>query len=86
MPIPDSYVPAAWRGTTCCDANGDIGIELEQPDGVIHRFRLHQLPALDLAQTILEFQLRHLYETRTQSDKSSGTPSAEGSPAEGQKV
>lgn len=82
--IPPSYVPASWRCTLPIDpATQETGIGFTQPDGSVIRLRLSLSDAWQLSDSLHDYLTD--YEEALQSDKSSGNPSVDGSPDEGQK-
>lgn len=87
MSIPKSYKPARWRGTLPADERGRVAFCLDVAGEGTVRYVLEAEDAGQL-QGSLEVSLsRYRSGTNSQSPRSSGIPSSDGSkPAEGQKV
>ncbi len=89
----DEHIPAKWMGTgPVCRHCGTMGLSIEGDDGCRYRFRI---PADSMRQLIeagtdmLDYVPapgQGCGQCRSQSDKSSGSPHAEGSISEGQSV
>lgn len=83
--LSPAFLPAKWRGTTNTD--GDIiGISFDLADGSIVRLALDMESARHVSETLLEYAGPYWVRTNSQSDKSDGSPSRDGSPQEGQNV
>lgn len=83
MPLHPDFKAATWRGTTASDGE-IVGISFDLEDGSIVRLKLDARNAHHAAGTLLENLCRGHVSTLIQSDSSSGSPSREGSPQEGQ--
>jgi hypothetical protein len=76
------FAAATWRGTT--NSNGiDLGISFDTPDGVV-RLRLNEACARHLSESIAYSLDGEGRRTKSHSEMSSGMPSVEGSPNDGQ--
>lgn len=77
------FAPAALRGVTAPSATG-AGLSFDRGDGRVTRLWLTKDDLCQLAAMLDHYGLRA--ETRDHSDMSSGIPSSEGSPQDGQNV
>ena len=83
MSIPSAYYPASWHCTTKVDPiTQEIGLGLIRPDGEVIRARLNVSDAWNLAESLTEYLSAY---DASQSAKSFGNPSEDGSPESGQK-
>lgn len=81
--IPPDYTPAAVRYVSRkCDATGDIAVSLALPNGTVARYRLQPKDVAFLQQGLALYAGR----CACQSSSSSGMPSSDGSPHDGQNV
>lgn len=82
--LPETYEAAEWRCTLPVDPVAHAaGIGFTKPDGSVIRLMLSVDDARQLAGSLSAYLV--LYDAPSQSDRSSGKPSVEGSPDEGQK-
>ncbi len=75
--IPNSYVKAEWRCTLPVSSDGYIGIGFNLGNEVI-RIQISKEHARHLSESVADYLDQHA----SQSDISSGSPSADVSPAE----
>lgn len=79
--IPSSYVVASFRGVLPVDASVDrVGFSLDTPFGT-QRFALSVADARTLSRLLADYT-----QPTFQSESSSGSPSCDGSPHDGQNV
>ena len=82
--LPESYECAEWRCTLPIDPVAQAtGIGFTKPDGSVIRLMLSVEDSRQLAESLTEYLAD--YDALSHSDNSSGNPSADGSPNEGQK-
>ena len=81
--IPPRYIQAKPRAVLRPSDDGDIAFSVDTADGAV-RLRMSQDDLLSMASAMLDEIVQRRTAMASQPDKSSGNPSSDGSPQEGQ--